>query len=79
MLPVRERNTASVRHFMSRDPMVLTLNDSPATAALMMRDRGLKNLPVVTAAEDRRVVGCVRMETMMHIVLQELALAAQGS
>jgi predicted transcriptional regulator len=79
MLPVLERNTAAVQHFMSRDPMVLTLNDSPATAAMMMRDRGLKNLPVVTTAEDRQVVGCVRMETMMHIVLQELALTAQAS
>jgi CBS domain-containing protein len=78
-MPVRERNTASVHHFMSRDPMVLTFNDSPATAALMMRDRGLKNLPVVTNAEGRQVVGCVRMETMMHIVLQELALVAQAA
>ena len=78
-LPLLERNSASVQHFMSRDPMVLTLNDSPATAALMMRDRGLKNLPVVTNAEDRQVVGCVRTETMMHIVLQELTLSAQAS
>jgi NADH dehydrogenase len=77
-LPILERNAASVQHFMSRDPMVLTLDDSPTTAAMMMRDRGLKNLPVVTNAEDRRVVGCVRTETMMHMVLQELAHLAQG-
>jgi len=29
-------------------------------------------------AEDRRVVGCVRTETMMHTVLQELAHLAQA-
>ena len=78
MLPVLERHTASVQHFMTRDPLVLTLDDAPATAAMMMRDRGLKNLPVVTNAEDRQVVGCVRTETMMHLVLQELALMAEA-
>ena len=78
MLPILERNTASVQHFMSRDPMVVTLQDSPTTAAMMMRDRGLKNLPVVTNPAERQVVGCVRTETMMHIVLQELAHLAQA-
>jgi NADH dehydrogenase FAD-containing subunit len=35
-------------------------------------------LPVVTNAEDRRVVRCVRTETMMHMVLQELEHLAQA-
>ena len=62
-----------MRRFMSADPIVVTLDDSPATAALMVRDRGLKSLPVVTAGNGRHVVGYIRAETMMQAVLQRLA------
>jgi NADH dehydrogenase len=72
-MPALDRIGISVRRFMSANPIVVTLGDSPATAALMMRDRGLKSLPVVTAGNGRHVVGCLRAETMMQAVLQRLA------
>ena len=74
-VPAEDRARLPVRRFMVADPVAVTLADSPATAALLMWSRGVKSLPVVNGADDRRVAGCVRAETMMHAVLQRLGSA----
>jgi signal-transduction protein with cAMP-binding, CBS, and nucleotidyltransferase domain len=76
MMPEAERPKATVRHFMSPDPVVVTRDDVPTTAALAMRDRGLKSVPVVDTAGSRRVVGWIRAETMMQAVTEQLASLA---
>ena len=69
---VAERGSASIRSLMSSDPLVMTLNDTAAAAALAMWSRGLKSLPVVTSPSGR-LVGCIRAETVMQAVLQRVA------
>jgi hypothetical protein len=54
---------------MSADPVAITLADSAASAAALLRNRGLKVLPVLTDLESRRPAGYVRAETLMHTVI----------
>lgn len=68
-----ERRGIPVERFMSPDPVAVTIDDSPATAAVLMWSRGFKKLPVVQTAESRRLAGCVRAEVlMMHVVSQRM-------
>jgi NADH dehydrogenase len=70
--PISERHSVSIRSLMSPDPVVMTMDDSAAAAALAMWSRGLKSLPVV-AGSTGRLVGCIRAETVMQAVLQRVA------
>jgi predicted transcriptional regulator len=70
--PIAERSSVSIRSLMSPDPLVMTVNDTAAAAALAMWSRGLKSLPVVTSAGGR-LIGCIRAETVMKAVLQRVA------
>jgi NADH dehydrogenase len=72
------RGEASVSHYMSPDPMAVTLEDSPVLAAQLLWSRGLKSLPVLANATDRRVVGCLRAESLMHRVTMRLGSTAAG-
>jgi NADH:ubiquinone reductase (H+-translocating) len=73
--PVAERRSVSIGSLMSPDPIVMTLDDTAAAAALAMWSRGLKSLPVVATAGDPRLVGCVRAETVMQAVLRRVAVS----
>jgi NADH dehydrogenase len=73
--PLAERSAVSIRHLMSPDPIVTTMSDTAAAAALAMWSRGLKSLPVVATAGDR-LVGCIRAETVMQAVLRRVARPA---
>ena len=77
-LPPEQRRSTPVEHFMVSDPVVLTHDDSCLVAAETMRDRRLKGIPVVKSRTDRRVVGYVRAETLMHRVLQHLGEPARA-
>jgi NADH dehydrogenase len=70
--PIAERSSVSIRSLMSPDPFVMTMEDTAATAALAMWSRGLKSLPVVSAAGGR-LVGCIRAETVMQAALRRVA------
>jgi CBS domain-containing protein len=70
--PISDRSGVPVRHFMTPDPVVVALSDTGSVATLLMWNRGLKSLPVVTAAHDGRLAGCLRAETVMQKVLQML-------
>jgi NADH dehydrogenase len=67
--PSVDRDVLLVESFMSRDPLVMTVDDTAAAAALAMWNRGLKSLPVVTSSSEGRLVGCIRTETVMQAVL----------
>lgn len=65
--------TPLVEQVMTREPAVITRNDSIRTAIQRMRDRGCRRLPVV---EDGKVVGIVsdrdlRRATNSPLVLRE--------
>ncbi|HEY6360115.1 MAG TPA: FAD-dependent oxidoreductase, partial [Vicinamibacterales bacterium] len=70
--PIAERSAVSIRSLMSPDPLVMTMDDTAAAAALAMWSRGLKSLPVVARATGR-LVGCIRAETVMQAVLRRVA------
>jgi NADH dehydrogenase len=71
--PVQERSSIPVRSMMSPDPVVITMDDTAAAAALAMWSRGFKSLPVVTGSGAGRLVGCIRAETVMQAVLRRVA------
>lgn len=59
-----------VHHIMGHDPIVIKITESAAVAVNTMREHGLKNLPVVD--ENERLLGCVRIETILARVVHEL-------
>ena len=75
--PLPERRGVPVRHFMTPDPVVVALTDTASVAALLMWNRGLKSLPVVTNAHGGRLTGCLRAETVMQRVLQMVLVRNQ--
>lgn len=66
--PEHLRDSVGITGFMSPDPVAITPFDTPATAAQLMWSRGFKSLPVVAGEHDRRVVGSIRAEAIMHAV-----------
>lgn len=72
-LPFEQRHQMKVGEVMSPAPAAVTRNDSARTAANLLWERGLKTIPVVANAESREVVGCIRIETLLHAVVGRLA------
>ena len=62
-------HAATVAEFMTTNPATVTLADSCLVAAEVMRNRGLKGLPVLISETDRRVTGYVRAETLLSQVI----------
>lgn len=58
-----------------KHPIVMTMDDTAAAAALAMWSRGLKSLPVI-ATGSGRLVGFFRAETVMQVVLRRVARPA---
>jgi NADH:ubiquinone reductase (H+-translocating) len=71
-----ERGQLKVSEIMTQNPLWVTLADTPLLVAEVMRERGLKRLPVVHSLSDRRLAGYVRLESLMDLILR--SLAAQG-
>lgn len=59
-----------VHHIMMHEPITLKQNELIPVAVNTMREHGLKNLPIVD--EQDRLVGCVRIETILAQVVNEL-------
>ncbi len=70
--PPEQRASLKVRDFMTRNPLWVSAGESALLVAEMMRERSLKRLPVVYGLEDRRIAGYIRLESLMHMVLQKL-------
>jgi NADH dehydrogenase len=58
-----------VYHFMAREPVVVTPEDSSVLAALTMRDHGVTQLPVIDR-HDRRLHGYVSAERMLSVLVR---------
>lgn len=71
-IPEAERGRLGVTEIMSANPLWVTLADTPLLVAEVMRERGLKRLPVVHSLSDRRLAGHVRLERLMDLVLRGL-------
>jgi CBS domain-containing protein len=56
-----------VQHFMAREPVVVTPEDSSVLAALTMRDHGLTQLPIIDR-HDRRLHGYVSAERLLSVL-----------
>jgi len=67
-----KRDKLVVGDIMTRNPLWITLDDSPLMVAEMMRERSLKRLPIVYSATDLRIAGCVRLEVLMAVVMRRL-------
>jgi NADH:ubiquinone reductase (H+-translocating) len=61
-----------VAHIMGHEPIVIAQSEPVSLAVSMMREHGLKNLPVVDDAVSQKLVGCVRIETILCHVVEEL-------
>jgi NADH dehydrogenase len=61
-----------VSEFMTRNPVVVTLDDDCALAATTMREYRLKSLPVVERKDSRKLVGCLRIRRLMAFVFKEI-------
>lgn len=77
-MPAEQQAQAKVSDFMTRNPLWVTPGESALLVAEMMRERALKRIPVLYSAEDLRIAGYIRLECLMHLVLQKLpAFAAR--
>jgi NADH dehydrogenase len=76
-VPRAEQPAFPVRGFMTADPIVVAVDDSPAVAAMVLRDHRLKRIPVVAGRDDRRLVGYLRAEKLMAVVMKKLAAGVQ--
>lgn len=67
-----ERQPASVQanDIMSRDLVTVTVNDDPLDATRIMRDRGLRRLPVVDAAG--ALLGIVTLDDLLLLLASEI-------
>lgn len=68
----KDNGILRVNHIMGHEPVVISENDSTKVAVATMRERGLKNIPVVNNAEDQKLVGCVRVEKILGHIIEEL-------
>ncbi len=69
----------TVNDIMVTKPIVISMNDSALTAVDTMREHGFKLLPVVENKENCKVVGYVRIEKIMDLVIKRLTVDRQDS
>jgi NADH dehydrogenase len=69
-LQLAQDDVVRVHHIMGHEPIVIKQGEATAVAVNTMREHGLKNLPVVD--DNNRLVGCVRIETILAHVVTEL-------
>jgi NADH dehydrogenase len=72
-LPDGANKDVTVGDIMVATPIVIALNDTALTAMFTMREHGFKLLPVVENHQHRKVVGVVRVERIMDLVLKQIA------
>ena len=67
---IQARRSLHIENIMISDPIAITADDSTLLAVATMREHGLKQLPIIRNQQDRRLVGYVRIETVMKRVWQ---------
>jgi NADH:ubiquinone reductase (H+-translocating) len=71
-MEAEKREVLKVSDIMTRNPLSVAASDSPLLVAEMMRERGLKRLPVVYGVDDHRIAGYIRLEALMALVLRKI-------
>jgi NADH dehydrogenase len=71
-MEAEQREKLKVNDIMTKNPLWVTTSDSAILVAEMMRERGLKRLPVVYAVDDHRIAGHIRLESLMALVLRKI-------
>jgi CBS domain-containing protein len=67
----RDAKTPVLKDLMTKDPVVVSVDDDCALAANAIREYRLKSLPVVDRKGSRKLVGCLRVRRLMAFVLQQ--------
>src|SRR5262249_55874989 len=62
-----------VTELMARYPVALSMEEDGATAASVIREHRVKNLPVVKCRSNRQLVGCLRTRRLMAHVFNHPA------
>jgi NADH dehydrogenase len=71
-LPHNRRATLHVKDIMVREPIALTPSDTTTFAVSTMREHGLNKVPVVASQTERALKGYVRIENILHSVVQQI-------
>lgn len=67
----QEPNKLAVRDIMTPNPAVVNINYDPLDATRLMRDNGLRRLPVVD--ENRRLIGVITLDDLLLLLASEMA------
>lgn len=75
---LRARSTGAtpqtpLSEFMTKNPVVISADDTCAVASAALREYRLKNLPVLEGKAGGKLVGCLRFRRMMAFLLKEVA------
>lgn len=71
--PASANSSTPVSEFMTKNPVVVALDDDCSVASNVIREYRLKNLPVVERKDNRKLAGCIRVRRLMAFVMKELA------
>ncbi len=71
-LPEGAEMNITAKDIMVKNPIALTVNDTAALAIMTMREHGFKVVPIVEDNESRKIVGFVRIESIMDHIAQKL-------
>lgn len=71
--PAGSRPEICVKDIMVEEPLAITASDTTTLAVLMMREHGLKKLPVVESCENRKIKGYVRIENIMDRCMKAMS------
>ncbi len=63
------RPETPIRDAMTQHPVTVSTDDNGSVAAAVLREHRLKNLPVVSTPENRRLVGCLSVRRLLAHVL----------
>ena len=79
---IRARSTGATpatpaSEFMTQKPVALALDDNGAVSAAAIREYRLKNLPIVTQKNSRKLAGCLRVRRLMGYVFKEIRETTQ--
>lgn len=69
-----ESNSSTpIAELMTKNPVVVALDDDCSVAAAALREYRLKSLPVVERKDSRKLAGCIRVRRLMAFVMKEMA------
>jgi len=74
-----KKPTAKVHDFMCADPVAVTPDDMSLMVGDLMSRHDIDRLPVVESKDDRRLIGIVRSEKMLHWLVEQSRIEPSAS